>query len=151
MDRRRARDSAAARRAAIAHRREPIIGVSEYAHLDEKPRGRSTSDLEGFRREAVARVEEQRNRADAGASLASLARVSALVTGGSGPGSGDRSRAAGSIGRRDPGALTAALRGAGEPQSIDRLPARRDAEPFEELRDAADSWRTPKVAALASS
>lgn len=116
--------AADARAAAIARRKTPITGVSEFPHLGEAPVVREPFDLAGLGAAPAPADPALRDAAVAGAvttddldplvaAAAAGARVAELVA----ARAGDRSGAA----------------------RIPRLVMRRDAEPFEALRDRSDA------------
>jgi methylmalonyl-CoA mutase len=107
---------AQARAALIAKRRQPVTGVSEYAHVAET---------------AVERPALERMQAApaAGSALRLSGSGAALV------------QSAIEAARQGAGIaqLMRALPGSGAQASCAALPLRRDAEPYEQLRDAADA------------
>ena len=106
----------------VANRRAAIIGVSEFPELDGKAPGRPVLDVDTLRGEALARLGERRE-AKSG-TLESFA---------------DAIQAAGE--RATLGELAGQLEGSSSATdveaSIEPLVRRRDAEPYEQLRDAA--------------
>lgn len=112
----------------IARRKEGITGVSEFPNVAEKRIARQPPDVAALRK-AVA---DQRARR----SLASE-----LI----GEFSERKSRTAGAVEMATRGAtisqVASTLGFHRSPARIERLEARSFAEPFEELRDAADAWQ----------
>lgn len=123
-----------ARAGAVARRREPITGVSEFPLLAEAtvqreaPDPDDVADLAGCAL-AAWRADHPMLRMDP--------LQEAVV------GQGLATRAAIAVAREGAtlGAMALALRGDGEPARRVPLAAARQAEPFEALRDAADTWR----------
>ena len=118
----------AGRRAAIAHRRQPITGVSEFAQLDEEPARQEGSAASGARGGASAE--------DAELEKATVPDLPANP-----PVSLDRDVAA-LIHAAKEGASLAQLAGTlprHQAETATPIPPQRDALPFERLRDAADS------------
>lgn len=132
-------ETAQARASAIAKRKQAILGVSEFAHVAEDEVVRAAPDwkaIEQARGAALAATSRDeavveplvQARASLSASpstrAASLACVEAAI--------------AGAAEGASLGQLSCALAGGGEPPRIEPLALRRDAAPFEALRDAAD-------------
>lgn len=126
-------ETARARSALIAKRKRAITGVSEFAKVDEPAvtraepnwaaivKARKSALLGLSKDEAIAKPLLQGR-----ASGQELVRIAAEVAG-----------QGASLGQ-----LACALAGAtggGEPAAVDPLPLRRDAEPFERMRDACDA------------
>ncbi|GAA0575574.1 methylmalonyl-CoA mutase family protein [Caenispirillum bisanense] len=117
----------AARAKALATRKDPITGVSEFPNIHEKPVDVVTPDLDALRRAAVARVRDGRRSAalplsDLGSGAVTAAAVEAAAAGAT------------------LAALAAALAAAGEASVVKALPQRRLAAEYEDLRDAADEF-----------
>jgi methylmalonyl-CoA mutase len=125
-------ETAHARAALIARRKQAITGVSEFAKVDEERVARAEPDWDAItaaRTAALARLSQDEAIAKpllqargGGADLVAIAIDVASK---------------GASLERLSRALCAAT-GDGEPARIEPLPLRRDAEPFERLRDACD-------------
>lgn len=115
--------TARARNAAIAKRSAPITGVSEFANLGEEPVRR---ELPNPRPLSAAPLPPE-------TASAALEQLRAAAPG---------ARVAAALSAARQGAsmlsLTLALAGGGAPQAGSALPVRRNAEPFEALRDRAE-------------
>ncbi len=123
------------RRADIAHRREPITGVSAFPDIEEKPVDASSSDSESVEESIASQNDPQpgvsipRDPADEAAidqalSAMDSGRVSAVMA---------AARSGASIDR-----LSASLDKAGQPETIGPWPCHRLAADFEALRDTSD-------------
>ncbi len=116
---------------AIARRRQVMTGVSEFAQLDEEPIDRSGKETATATKKASAEgetpaeIDLPANPDRRLASLVTAARAGASLT-----------ELAGTLPR-------------GEPQTAKAIASRRDAQPYERLRDAADklarAGRRPSV------
>lgn len=106
----------------IARRKEGITGVSEFPNVAEEPISRTAPDVAALRRAAIERTVKS-----AGAAPASINNFAATL---------DAAAHGATIGQ-----LARALGFHQSPARIEPLPARSFAEPFEELRDAADAWQ----------
>jgi len=105
----------------IARRKEGITGVSEFPNVAEEPIARTAPDVAALRRAAIERISKKGKAAPA-----SIPDFAAALAAASGATIGQLARALGfhrSHARIEP------------------LQARSFAEPFEELRDAADAWQ----------
>lgn len=116
--------------AEIASRHRPITGVSWFADLAEIPIERPSTAREDLRATARRQAEGPNRQLEAVRSAAEAARgdgsvLEAAVT---------ALEAGASIGE-----IASAIRGAGTATEIEPLPARRDSEEFESLRDASDT------------
>ena len=116
----------------LAHRKDPITGVSEFPNLAEPPLQREMPDVDALRADACAR----RTRADE-AGRAALARLAGAADG--------EQRIDALIEAAAHGASIGELAGAlwpdaGEALSIAPLAPHPYAEPFEALRDASDAY-----------
>ncbi len=122
-------DSAFAPRAKdIARRKAGITGVSEFPDASEQPLAQSAPTLETLRKSAADRMASRRRESDA------LAAVSAGAD--AMPAAVDAASEGASVGQ-----LAQALGWQASPAtSVTPLPIRPFAEPFEQLRDAADAW-----------
>jgi methylmalonyl-CoA mutase len=112
----------------IARRKEGITGVSEFPNLAEERVARPAPDLIPLRKAAVERVRSSRPPSEAFGKISSAASqtVAAIEAAARGATIGQLARAL----------------GFGEsPITIEPLPVRSFAGPFEELRDAADAWQ----------
>ncbi|WP_404379086.1 methylmalonyl-CoA mutase family protein [Caenispirillum salinarum] len=111
----------------IAKRKDPITGVSEFPNIHEKPVDIEKPDLDALRRAAAAKIKE--GRATVSLPLDKI-------------GSGSVTEAAIEAAAKGAtiGALSAALFGAGETDTVTALPRRRLAAEFEDLRDASDEF-----------
>jgi methylmalonyl-CoA mutase len=132
--RRQLADTLAAKRRAVAVRRDPITGVSSFPDLDERPIERLYPEVVGVRRRAAEAIAA---RVAPDAALARLRRLGA-------EGTRDGSVMEAAIGAASQGAtvaeLAAAVRGDRRPDRITALEREREAEIFERLRDASDAW-----------
>lgn len=120
--------TAAARREAAARRQPPIVGVSDYAHLEEElplPAPPRPPAEKPAGRPPEARLAELARDLDepAGDGSATAAVVAAAIAG---------------VARHD---LEAILWRGSEPARAPALPRFRPAEPFEELRALSGRWR----------
>lgn len=106
----------------IARRKEGITGVSEFPNVAEEPIERTIPDIAALRRAAIDRVSKKGKAAPA-----SIANFAGML---------DAAANGATIGQ-----LARALGFHQSPARIEPLPARSFAEPFEELRDAADAWQ----------
>jgi methylmalonyl-CoA mutase len=131
-------DSAFAPRAKdIARRKEGITGVSEFPDIAEERTAHQPPDMTALREAAIRRVKSAR---PANEPLAA-------------PTSADSKTAWAVAAAADGATIGQLARGLGfhaSPSEIRRLEVRSFAEPFEELRDAADAWhathgRRPRV------
>jgi methylmalonyl-CoA mutase len=122
-------DSAFAPRAKdLARRKEAITGVSEFPDVGEAPVVRPAPDRAALRAAAARRVAAGRRGSAALSALAGAPRPTALAVEAAAEGA--------SIGQ-----LAAALGFHARPTAIGPLTPHVFARPFEELRDASDSWR----------
>ncbi|HQR52479.1 MAG TPA: methylmalonyl-CoA mutase family protein [Burkholderiales bacterium] len=119
------------REAAIAKRRDPVTGVSEFPNILETPIAHEAADLLGLARAAAERLAAYR-RGHAAASGA----VQALTT--AAAGALTEAAIAAVTAGATLGAIAAALAGGGE--QIAPLPKHRYGEQFEALRDASDAY-----------
>jgi len=112
----------------IARRKEGITGVSEYPNVREQPVTHAPVDFDSFQAVAVRRISAARK------TVASLDQIR-----------GAKDRTAAAIEAADQGAtigqLAAALGFHQQPFEITPLVLHTFAEPFEQLRDAADDWQ----------
>jgi methylmalonyl-CoA mutase len=120
----------AQREKAIATRRDPVTGVSEFPNILETPVELETADVAALRRTAAERLAAARANARVDA-----AKLAALAAGGDAvvAKAVELAAAGASI-----GSLAAAFAGAGV--TVAPLPSHRLAEAFEALRDAADAY-----------
>ncbi len=111
----------AARKKALARRKDPLTGVSEFPDVHERPVAADTVDREALRAAASTAAGDLPDDAEpgGGALLAALALASGS------------------------GASVPAMMNAmgGSPTAADPMPAHRLAEDFESLRDASDAFR----------
>ena len=125
-----------ARRRAIAHRRDPITGVSTWPLLDERLPTPEAVDERSVRHRAAEEVGSWRDRHRPDAALAAVAdAVRAGLRDGGCTAAAVRAAADGAT----LGQLVAALRADGRPTRVVPLPAEPSARMFERLRDAADA------------
>ncbi len=126
--------SCQARRADIAHRREPITGVSAFPNIHEQPIGESGMDLswegspsQDHSQPRVFSTDTQPDEAAIDQALTRIGedRVSSVMA---------AARAGASMER-----LTASIAGIGAPDRIDPWPCHRLAADFEALRDISDA------------
>ena len=126
----------AARRAAIATRRDPVTGVSSYPNLAESALVRPRPDLARLRAQAAARLAEHRVACTPGAELERLASLARR-------GSGGGAVFAASVEAAAAGATIAelanALASGARASRIVPLPVEREGWMFERLRDASDA------------
>lgn len=108
----------------IARRKEPITGVSEFPNVGEEQVAHTPLDVAVVRAAAAERVQSVRSRSG---NVGKLISVSEVV---------DAAKTGATIGQ-----LADALGLHQSPTRIGALEARGFAEPFEELRDAADAWQ----------
>lgn len=106
----------------IARRKEGITGVSEFPNVAEEPITRTAPNVAALRRAAIERIAKKATSVPA-----SINNFAAAL---------DAAANGATIGQ-----LARALRFHQSPAHIEPLPARGFAEPFEELRDAADAWQ----------
>ena len=120
------------RAAALAKRRDVLVGVNQFANPAEKPPAPDLTDYDALGRERVAQVAAYRAGADADARAAALDRLARAVDGS--PELVELAIAAAAAGATL-GEITRALRpnDNAEP-TISPLPRARAAEPFEALR-----------------
>jgi len=120
----------------IARRKDPITGVSEFPNLGEEPVVREAPDLDGLRRnmrEAFDVRAKDQKIIDALAMCSAVARI---------PGSSEiidfavKAAAAGA----GIGGISVAIADQGEHATVDPLEPHRFAEPYEDLRDAAEEF-----------
>jgi len=131
----------------IATRRQPITGVSEFPDLHETPVARRAPDAE-VRRRAIARAPGRGDEQALGRRLRdveALARVGRSVDGALIEALVSAAAQGAALGE-----MTAALAGEAQPAAMQPLAAGRDAQAFEELRDASDAYlarhlRRPRV------
>jgi methylmalonyl-CoA mutase len=119
------------RSAAIRKRAAPILGVSEYANLDEERVVPEKTDPATLRKRSAEQAAKAKGAVEdtAVATLAACTDLASLVLAAL-----DAAAAGASI-----GTLSAAVSGKSEPARIAALPVRRNALPFETLRDRADA------------
>lgn len=122
-------DSWTQREAALAKRRDPVTGVSEFPNVLEAPLHVEQPDLLGVWRAACDRIKAGREAA--GGAAAAVAAVQAER--------GMQKAVAAAAAGATVGQLADALKGDGT-TSVSPLPKHRLAERFEELRDAADAY-----------
>lgn len=118
----------------LARRKEGITGVSEFPNIAEPPVVRPAPDRITLRAEAVARLTGARRRSMALSHLLS-------DTGLHSPGSAASLAVEAAVAGASIGQLARALRFHTEPATIPPLTPHPFAQPFEELRDASDSWQ----------
>jgi len=125
------------RRAAVATRRDPVTGVSSWPNLAEKPAAATPTDPAPALQAAAADIARRRDAADLSPLLDELAAAA-----GDDPGDAawferavDAAAAGATLGQ-----LVEALGRGARRNRIVPLPAEREAEPFERLRDASDRW-----------
>jgi len=117
----------------LAHREEPLTGVSDFPDLQEQPVRTAPVDMDVLRADAAARLSRYRSAHEIGRSVAAIR--AAAETGGPALVRAIDSAAA-------DGATIAALAGAasaGAPAAAMPLPRRRLGEAFEALRDRSDT------------
>jgi methylmalonyl-CoA mutase len=114
------------RDSSIATRRDPITGVSSFPNLDEKPVDRDQPDAPRPSEAATATEELARTFNAANEPTADGSVIEAAIA---------AAAADTSIGQ-----LSEALRGTREQVTMPPLPTRREAEAYERLRTASDSW-----------
>ncbi len=126
----------AARRAAIATRRDPVTGVSSYPNLAETPVVRSRPDREQLRTHAAVRIARHRAACDPEAALERVASRARRAT-------SDGEVFSACVEAASAGAtfaqLAEALASGAQASRIVPLPSEREAEMFERLRDASDA------------
>jgi methylmalonyl-CoA mutase len=121
----------------IARRKEGITGVSEFPNVADERIARQLLDVAALRKAAAERLRRERPSSEAVGELSSgTSRTTAVV---------EMATRGATIGQ-----LARSLGFHKSPTKIERLKARSFAEPFEELRDAADAWqaangRRPRV------
>ena len=130
-------DSWAQREAALAKRRDPVTGVSEFPNVLEAPLDVEQPDLLAVYRAATDRVKA--TRAAAGNTSAVIDAVKAAVAGGVAAATATAAAAAAAAAGVTIGQMAGAL--AGTAATLPALPRHRVAELFEELRDAADAYK----------
>ncbi len=108
----------------IARRKEPITGISEFPNAAEERLAHSPLDLPALRAASGERVRSERSRSGDVPKLTTIVDVIAAAAQGATIG-----QLAGALGFHE------------SPVRIQPLGARGFAEPFEELRDAADAWQ----------
>lgn len=123
-------DSWAQREQALAKRRDPVTGVSEFPNVFEEPVEVDQPDLLAIWRAAADRTKAI--RVDAGDTAAVVGAVKSAVAGGIAPAAAAAAAAGATLGQ-----LAGAL--AGTATTVTALPKHRVAELFEDLRDAADA------------
>jgi len=130
-------ETLAAKRVAVARRKDPVTGVSTWPHLGEEKVERPTPDLEALREVAVESIRLTREDNDPRNELTALREAADGATG-----DGAVMRAA--IEAAAAGATTAeladALRGDNPRNRIVPLLREREGSGFERLRDASDAW-----------
>ncbi|MGD9635441.1 MAG: methylmalonyl-CoA mutase family protein [Pirellulales bacterium] len=107
----------------IARRKEGITGVSEFPNVAEEPIARKAPDVAALRRAAIERTAKKATSVPA--SIDNFAAALNAAANGA------------TIGQ-----LARALSYHQSQARVEPLPARSFAEPFEDLRDAADAWQT---------
>jgi methylmalonyl-CoA mutase len=128
-------DSAFAPRAKnLARRKEGITGVSEFPNIGEAPIHRPPPNRNALRAEAAARVVTARRASPA---LTALAHAGASPD----PGAPVATAVEAAEHGASIGQLSLALGFHAEPTLLSPLAPHPFAEPFEELRDASDSWQ----------
>jgi len=116
------------RTAAVAARRDRIVGVNMYANMKEKFLPIPTVDRANLQRQRAQLLGQIRNESEAGAALEALARDPSL------PAAAAAARAGATL-----GAIARALRtDAGDGPRATAIPASRVAIPFESLRQATE-------------
>jgi len=128
---------AEARRRDAARRKAPITGVSEFPNLDEEIPTREAPDREALRRIAGAALDARRGRPQVKAALRACAAIDVEAEPGAFCVAASRAVAEGA----SLGMIGGSLPTCGEAAVMTPLPARRLAEDFERLRDAADAHR----------
>lgn len=130
-------ETAKARAASIAKRKQAITGVSEFAHVAEEPVVRAAPDWN-----AIAKVREAALKAgvsdDAVAKPLDAARAAGITSRANALACVDKAIEVAAAGA-SLGQLACALAGQDGPVRIAALPVRRDAAVFEALRDKADA------------
>lgn len=121
------------REAALAKRRDPLTGVSEFPNVLETPLDLQQPDLLAIWRSASDRAKAA--RAAAGGAAAAVAALKSAATGAVAPAAAAAAAAGATIGQ-----IAGTL--AGAPVSLSPLPKHRLAERFEDLRDAADAYKS---------
>jgi methylmalonyl-CoA mutase len=124
-------DAYAQREAAIAKRRDPVTGVSEFPNILEQPIAHEPPDLPALQRTVGSRLETYRRDHGAAADAAIRNLRSAA------PGAVAEAAVAAASAGATIGQLAGALRG--QPEQCDALPRHRYGERFEALRDASDA------------
>lgn len=125
------------RRSAVATRRDPVTGVSTWPNLAEKPAAAPPSSPAGVLEAAATEVARRRGAADVAVLLDGLAAAAGDAPGG--PDWFERAVDAAAAGATL-GQLVEALGRGTRRNRIVPLPAEREGEPFERLRDASDRW-----------
>jgi methylmalonyl-CoA mutase len=132
-------EAAATRGKAVAKRKLPITGVSEFPNVHEELPQRRAPDVT----EAVERAQQQlQAHLEAHDQAALTSELTTLVEGGL-PAAGSLTATAvdAAAGGATLGRIAAALVGDTSPTELSvALPRRRDAEPFERLRSACDAY-----------
>jgi len=116
------------REGALAKRRDPVTGVSEFPNVLEAPVDVEQPDMLGIWRAAVDRMKTSR------VSSSVVDAVKTAAAGGVAPAAAAAAAAGATIGQ-----LAGAL--AGTATTVTALPRHRVAEQFEDLRDAADAYK----------
>jgi methylmalonyl-CoA mutase len=130
-------DTAKARAANIAKRKQAITGVSEFAHVTEEPVVRTSPDWQAIdkaRQSALASGSSD----DAVAKPLDAARAAGIRTRAGAVACVDKAIEVAAQGA-NLGQLACALAGQDGPTRVTPLPIRRDAAAFEALRDKADA------------
>jgi len=127
----------AARRAAIATRRDPVTGVSSYPNLAETPVDRNQPDLERLRAGAAGRLAAHRAGGQARDELERVAEAASRAMGDGEVFSAavDAAGAGATLGE-----LARALAGGERASRIVPLPSEREGWMFERLRDASEAF-----------
>lgn len=112
------------RRAALATRKDVLVGVNMYPNLKEKPLAGHSADLAAVAQQRAAAVAGARGTRANPTPIASVEGAVAAALAGA-----------------TLGEITAALRGdSGAGPEVAAIPVRRSSEPFEALRSAADAY-----------
>jgi methylmalonyl-CoA mutase len=142
--RRQLAEALAAKRRAVAVRRDPITGVSSFPNLDEQRLERRQPELVDLRKSAAESIATRSPPRDV------LDRLGQLAAEGSVDGSVMRAAIEAAGAGATLAELADALRADGGTSRVPALEREREGEIFERLRDASDSWlaasgRRPRV------
>ena len=124
---------AAGRARAVAKRKDPVTGVSEFPFIHEAPVERDAPELDDLADLAGCTLEAWR----ADHPMVSLEELKAAAVG---QGLATRAALLAAANGATVGAMSGALRRDSEPARCAALPALRQAEPYEALRDASDAY-----------